>query len=427
MINGYTETAKRYIKYREKRAVARRLLRIVGVVDDLKLGPNAATVAKRYLLKDKDGNSIETPSQLFGRVANAVAKAEKIFDKSADYKTYEELFYDMIANLEFMPNSPTLYNAGTEIEQLSACFVLPIRDDIDSIFNTLWHMARVQKSGGGTGFSFSQLRPKGAKVGSTGGVASGPVSFMRVYDTATDVIKQGGRRRGANMAILQCDHPDIMEFIAAKGDKKSFRNFNISVAVTHEFMHALKTDGDIDLINPHTGEVEQTISARMIFDSMILNAWNTGDPGMIFIDRINDEHPLKGMQIESTNPCVTGDTLIAVADGRNSVSIEDLAREGRDVPVFCWSGDEMVVRMGRNPRKTREQVPIVEVTFDDESSIKLTKDHRVMLRDGSYVEACSLKEGDRIMPFFKIQYRQRGKKSKYWHIHQNHNVIHRGA
>ncbi|MFW9935820.1 MAG: adenosylcobalamin-dependent ribonucleoside-diphosphate reductase [Candidatus Thorarchaeota archaeon] len=303
MVNGYTETAKRYIKYREKRAVARRLLRSVGVVDDLKLGPNAATIAKRYLLKDADGNPIETPSQLFRRVAKAIAKAEKLYDQSFDYKTYEELFYDMIANLEFMPNSPTLYNAGTEIGQLSACFVLPIRDDMDSIFTTLWHMARVQKSGGGTGFSFSQLRPKGAKLESTGGIASGPVSFMRVYDTATDVIKQGGRRRGANMALLRCNHPDIMEFISAKSDKKSFSNFNISVAITCQFMDALKNNGDIDLVNPNSGEVEQTINARMIFDSIIINAWNTGDPGLIFIDRINDKHPLKGMQIESTNPC----------------------------------------------------------------------------------------------------------------------------
>lgn len=303
MVNGYTETAKRYIKYREKRAVARRLLRSVGVVDDLKLGPNAATVAKRYLLKDADGNTIETPSQLFRRVAKAIAKAEKLYDRSSDYKTYEDLFYNMIASLEFMPNSPTLFNAGTEIGQLSACFVLPIRDDMDSIFTTLWHMARVQKSGGGTGFSFSQLRPKGAKVGSTGGIASGPVSFMRVYNAATDIIKQGGRRRGANMAVLRCDHPDIMEFTSAKSDKKSFRNFNISVSITRQFIDALKTDSDIDLVNPQTGEVKKTIKARMIFDSMILNAWNTGDPGIIFIDRINDEHPLKGMQIESTNPC----------------------------------------------------------------------------------------------------------------------------
>ncbi|MFX1581797.1 MAG: adenosylcobalamin-dependent ribonucleoside-diphosphate reductase, partial [Promethearchaeota archaeon] len=284
--------------------------------------------AKRYFLKDDEGNAIETPSQLFRRVANAVAKAEKLFDKSSDYQTYEELFYNMIASLEFMPNSPTLFNAGTDIGQLSACFVLPIRDDMDSIFTTLWHMARVQKSGGGTGFSFSNLRPKGAKVHSTGGVSSGPVSFMRIYDTATDVIKQGGKRRGANMAILRCDHPDVMDFISIKADKKSFHNFNISIAVTHGFMHALRTDGTFNLVNPKTGEAEQTIKARMIFDSIIINAWNTGDPGIIFIDRMNDEHPLKGTKIESTNPCGEMPLLPYESCVLGSINLAQLVKDG---------------------------------------------------------------------------------------------------
>ncbi len=649
MLRGFTKIARRYIKYRARHREDRKLLRMVGVVDDLKFGPNAATVLKRYLLKDEDGNATETPSQLFRRVASAVAGIEKQYDKNADVKEYEDLFFSMMANLEFMPNSPTLFNAGTEIGQCSACFVLPIQDDMDSIFTTLWHMGKIQKSGGGcikagtkvltkehgltpienipgfstieelgvpqsippvtlyswnpvlhsfeekevekgwkfqldyltrvrygsngvietscwhpffvwdddkivvkradelvvgdwllkngihdipitesesslwwligyiiadgsfdqsinglrlrlfdsrteilerangiiskyrgtpklkiqkdprencyyiatttkkedsfvsylhhiigeeklspsfepaapysfiaglldgdgyfgrdvislytcstplkdfvgdllaklglnykvryrtrerfgqtsegweiafstgygrlfptvrkpklskykpfqfrrvkvqstelvekkatlydftvpinqnylagnghltvvhnTGFSFSNLRPKGSKVGSTGGVASGPVSFMKIYDSATDVIKQGGKRRGANMSILRCDHPDIMEFIACKADKQAFRNFNISVAITNEFVSALQNNEGFDLVDPHTGEVTNQLSARMVFDTIVHNAWNTGDPGLIFIDRMNGEHPLEGMEIESTNPC----------------------------------------------------------------------------------------------------------------------------
>ncbi len=303
MLRGFTNVAKRYIKYREKHREARRLLHQVGVVDDLKFGPNAATVLKRYLLKDEDGNPLETPSKMFQRVATAVASIEKIYGEGTEVEEYTDLFYNMMANLEFLPNSPTLYNAGTPLGQCSACFVLPIHDDMNSIFTSLRHMAMVQKSGGGTGFSFSRLRPAGATVGTTGGVASGPVSFMRIYDTATEVIKQGGRRRGANMSMLRCDHPDIMEFIACKSDKCSFRNFNISVAITDEFMEALYNNREIDLVAPQNREVVKTISARAIFDAIVHNAWNSGDPGLVFIDQINREHPLDGMEIESTNPC----------------------------------------------------------------------------------------------------------------------------
>ncbi|MHA2058300.1 MAG: ATP cone domain-containing protein, partial [Candidatus Thorarchaeota archaeon] len=302
MLRGFTEIARRYMKYREKHHEARKILQMMGVVDDLKFGPNAATVLSRYLLKDEDGNPTETPSQLFRRVSGAVASIEKKYDKSVEVEEYDDLFYYMMANLEFLPNSPTLFNAGTEIGQCSACFVLPIEDNMTSIFTSLQNMAIVQKSGGGTGFSFSRLRPVGSTVGTTGGVASGPISFMKVYDTATEIIKQGGRRRGANMAILRCDHPDIMEFIACKSDKQSFRNFNISIALTKPFLNALKEDKEIDLVAPHNKETIQTISARVIFDAIVHNAWSTGDPGLIFIDRINDEHPLNGELVESTNP-----------------------------------------------------------------------------------------------------------------------------
>ncbi|MHA2045236.1 MAG: adenosylcobalamin-dependent ribonucleoside-diphosphate reductase [Candidatus Thorarchaeota archaeon] len=341
MLRGFTEIARRYMKYREKHHEARKILQMMGVVDDLKFGPNAATVLSRYLLKDEEGNPTETPSQLFRRVSGAVASIEKIHDDSAEVKEYDDLFYYMMANLEFLPNSPTLFNAGTEIGQCSACFVLPIEDNMNSIFTSLQYMAVVQKSGGGTGFSFSRLRPVGSTVGTTGGVASGPISFMKVYDTATDIIKQGGRRRGANMAILRCDHPDIMEFIACKSDKASFRNFNISIALTKPFLDALKSDKEIELIAPHNKETIQTISARVIFDAIVHNAWSTGDPGLIFIDRINDEHPLNGELVESTNPCGEQPLLPYESCVLGSINLSRMVQDGE----LNWSRLEEVVRL----------------------------------------------------------------------------------
>jgi ribonucleoside-diphosphate reductase alpha chain len=341
MLRGFTEIARRYMKYREKHHEARKILQMMGVVDDLKFGPNAATVLSRYLLKDEEGNPTETPSQLFRRVSVAVASIEKKYDENVDVQEYDDLFYYMMANLEFLPNSPTLFNAGTEIGQCSACFVLPIEDNMTSIFTSLQNMAIVQKSGGGTGFSFSRLRPVGSTVGTTGGVASGPISFMKVYDTATDIIKQGGRRRGANMAILRCDHPDIMEFIACKSDKTSFRNFNISIALTKPFLQALKDEKEIELVAPHNGEVIQNISARVIFDAIVHNAWSTGDPGLIFIDRINDEHPLNGELVESTNPCGEQPLLPYESCVLGSINLSRMVQDGE----INWSRLEEVVRL----------------------------------------------------------------------------------
>ena len=277
-----------------------------SVVPGLQISENSeAVLNRRYLAKDREGQVIEGPEEMFRRVANNLAQGELI-DPDAEAEPLEEEFYQLLSNLEFLPNSPTLMNAGRELQQLSACFVLPVSDDMEGIFEAAKHTALIHKSGGGTGFAFSRLRPESDVVGSTGGIASGPVSFIKIFDTATDVVKQGGTRRGANMGILNVEHPDILRFIHSKDDDRSLQNFNISVAVTERFMQAEAAGADYELVNPRSGQVPARPNARQIFDELVKSAWKTGDPGIIFIDRMNDptSNPVpKRGPIEATNPC----------------------------------------------------------------------------------------------------------------------------
>ncbi|MBI5397829.1 vitamin B12-dependent ribonucleotide reductase [Candidatus Woesearchaeota archaeon] len=341
--NGYERVAKAFILYRKRHSEIREAKAFLGVSDELKLSVNAIRVLrKRYLKKDDSGRIVETPMQLFRRVAHSVAIADRRY-QDYDYVKTEEEFYKVMAALEFLPNSPTLMNAGTPIGQLAACFVLPVPDSINGIFETLKDMALIHQSGGGTGFGFSSVRPRGDIVGSTKGIASGPVSFMKVYDSATEEIKQGGRRRGANMGILRIDHPDIIDFITSKQDLKTLHNFNISVAVTGAFMKAVEKNQNYDLINPHTGKVTGSLPAREVFDLIVTMAWRTGDPGMIFIDEINRKNPTPAVgPIEATNPCGEQPLLPNESCNLGSINLGKMALDGK----INWARLKEVIHIG---------------------------------------------------------------------------------
>lgn len=315
----------------------------LGVVKrgGVRLTLNARKVlSRRYLAKDEQGRTIETASEMFGRVARDIALADELYP-GGNVAESEETFYRLMTTLRFLPNSPTLMNAGTPISQLSACFVLPIEDSIDGIFGAAKSMALIHKSGGGTGFSFSHLRPKGDVVQTTRGVASGPVSFMRVFDVATDVVKQGGRRRGANIGILAVDHPDILEFISAKDGPGKLENFNVSVGVSDEFMKAAESGGSYELVNPRTGETVRSMNARDVFELICTMAWRTGDPGIIFLDRINEANPTPAVgRIESTNPCGEQPLLPFESCNLGSINLVRFVRDGQ----IDWDALRRVVR-----------------------------------------------------------------------------------
>ncbi|MGC8885305.1 MAG: adenosylcobalamin-dependent ribonucleoside-diphosphate reductase [Candidatus Nanoarchaeia archaeon] len=346
--HNYSQVAKAYILYRQKRAELRAAKSVLEVKDELNLSLNALTVLqKRYLLKDENGKVIETPSQLFRRVAHAIAQVDLNYGCSeTDVKKLEEDFYSMMSNLEFLPNSPTLMNAGTPVGVLSACFVIPVPDDLKGIMKALSDAALIQKGGGGTGFSFSNLRPKGDLVRSTKGIASGPLSFATLFDKVTDVIKSGGKRRGANMGVLRIDHPDIVEFIMAKTNPEVLKNFNISIAITDSFMQAVKNNAEFPLINPRNGQVVKRLNARELWGLITSYAWKTGDPGILFIDEINRRNPTAHIgKIEATNPC--GEQPLHSYESCNlgSINLAKMVSRKNGKYELAWDKLEKTVRL----------------------------------------------------------------------------------
>jgi ribonucleoside-diphosphate reductase alpha chain len=341
---------------------------------------------KRYLLRDLDGKLIETPRDMFIRVAFDIAEAENAYgkkDKDSKKRSehYAKVFYEMMASLKFLPNSPTLMNAGTPIQMLSACFVLPVEDSIDSICATATDSIKISKAGGGVGFNFSKLRPKGSPVGSTSGVASGPISFMTWYNAGTKTIAQGGRRRGANIGLLRVDHPDIMDFIRCKTNLSELTGFNISVVITDQFMQAVNNDKDFDLINPHTKQVYKTMKARDIWNAICENAHSTGEPGLFFIDAVNKKNPTVDIcQIESCNPCFAGETQIATRKGLRL--IKDL--DGLECEL--WDGSSWVEsKVSKTGTK-----PVVRITLSNGVKIRVTNNHVLKTKDSEITAVESL-------------------------------------
>lgn len=405
------------------------------------LSVNALRVLeKRYLAKNDGGEVIETPEELFRRVARNIAQADRFYDPAADVEGISQEFLETLSELRFLPNSPTLMNAGRELQQLSACFVLPVEDSMEGIFDAIKHTAIIHKTGGGTGFSFSKLRPKNDLVRTTGGVASGPISFMKVFNHATEAVKQGGTRRGANMGILRVDHPDILEFIRCKEDTREITNFNISVAITDEFMDAYKKGEDFLLVNPRTKEVFQKISAREVMDQIAQQAHKTGEPGLFFIDRANQTNPTPQIgEIEATNPCGEQPLLPYESCNLGSINLErhlvavdtleSVAGAGGQYR-FDWAALEKSVRtsihfldnvidMNRYPIKEIEEITKgnrkiglgvmgfarmlfkLAIPYNSEKGIETAKAVMSFIREIGYNESAKLAEKRGVYPNWK--------------------------
>ncbi|OIN86585.1 MAG: ribonucleoside-diphosphate reductase, adenosylcobalamin-dependent [Candidatus Aenigmarchaeota archaeon CG_4_10_14_0_8_um_filter_37_24] len=347
--NGHARTAKAFILLHQKRVEFRRAKNILGVEDDLGLSLNALTVMKnRYLKKDENGKVIETPRQTLERVAKTIAQGDKKYGKpNEEIKKTEKEFLEMMINLEFLPNSPTLMNAGTQMGQLSACFVLPLQDSVESIFETLKDTALVQKSGGGTGFSFSNLRPRGDVVQTTGGIAAGPLFFVNAFDSALRGIKQGMKRYSTNMGILRVDHPDIFDFIMAKEKEGVLSTFNLSVGITDKFMRAVENNGEYDLINPRDNKISKRLKARAIWNLIITMAWKNGEPGVIFIDKLNKYNPTPNVGIiEATNPCGEQPLLPYESCNLGSINLSKMLKGKNGDMKIDWDKLRETIRKG---------------------------------------------------------------------------------
>jgi len=423
--NSYEKVADEYEAYRKKKQLIRKLRQNLGIGEP-KLTVNALEVlSRRYLLKDMNENVIETPAQLFTRIAKAIAKADEQFGE--DPSESEKTFYEMMTRLEFMPNSPTLFNAGTKLGQLSACFVLPVEDSLESIFTAVKNLAIIEKTGGGVGFDFSHLRPKGDIVSSTKGVASGPVSFIRVFDTATEVIKAGGKRRGAMMAILRCDHPDITEFITSKQTLGFLTNFNLSVAITDEFTQALEEDTEYWLINPRNKEKTEKLKAREVWELIARSAWTSGDPGIVFIDEINRHNPTRNVgRMESTNPCGEQPLLPYESCNLGSINLSRMVEAGkidwdklrttvRNAVLFL----DNVVSANRYPLKETEEITLanrkiglgvmgfadmlikLRIPYDSEEALELAEKVMQFIQEESHKKCVEIAEKRGSFPNFE--------------------------
>ena len=422
------EAVEQKLTRNEARKRVTKALIEAGIAEDIQekrgtLTDNAQVVlARRYLVKDQEGAVAEDADSMFRRVAENLSMADLRYGATEEEREKtRSKFYKAMKQLQVLPNSPTLMNAGRELQQLSACFVLPVEDSLEEIFEGVKHTALIHKSGGGTGFSFSRLRQEGATVGSTGGVASGPVSFIRAYDTATDVVKQGGTRRGANMGILHVTHPDILKFIHAKDTGQELQNFNVSVAVSDEFMEKVANGDDYELIDPRNGRAVDTLNARQLFDELVESAWKTGDPGLIFLDAINRENPNPQLgMIESTNPCFAGDMRLATTGGLKT--FQELHREQNPLTVLTdnratagrvTGAGEDRTQQGRTATATRTEAgttlreakpvfmtrrnwPVFRLTTERGYEVTATGDHRFFTEDGPK-ELQKLERGDRIL------------------------------